>query len=37
LTTEITTDITGVFCAEEGWKEENDAKLYILEKLDNQE
>ena len=35
LTTEITINITSVFCAEEEWKEENDAKLQIFEQLNN--
>ena len=35
LTTEITINITSVFCAEEEWKEENDAKLQIFKQLNN--
>ena len=34
---EITTDITGVLCAKERWKEEDGIRLEISEQLDNQE
>ena len=33
----ITTNITGVLCAEERWKEKNGARLSISEQLDDQE
>jgi len=31
LTIEITTDITSVLCAKEGWEEEDSAKILIFE------
>jgi len=37
LTIEITTGITHILCAKEGWKEENGTRLLIFELLDNQE
>jgi len=37
LTIKITTDITGVLCAKERWKEKDGAELSIFEQLDNQE
>ena len=33
----ITTNITGVLCAEERWEEKNGARLLISEQLDDQE
>jgi len=37
LTIKITTDVTGVLCAKEGWKEKNGTRLQIPEQLDDQE
>jgi len=37
LTIEITTDITSVLCAEEGWEKEDSAGLLIFEQLDSQD
>jgi len=31
LTIKITTDITSILCAEEGWEEENSTRLLIFE------
>ena len=31
LTIKITTDVTGVFCSKEGWKEEHGVELLIFE------
>jgi len=36
LNIEVTTDVTSVLCAEEGWKEEDGARLSIFKQLDNQ-
>jgi len=36
LTIKVTTDVTSVFYAKEGWKEKNGAGLLIFEQLDNQ-
>jgi len=37
LTIKITTDVTGVLCAKEGWEEKDGAGLQISEQLDDQE
>jgi len=37
LTIEITTNITGIPCAKDRWKEEDGIGLSIFEQLDNQE
>jgi len=37
LTIKITTNITGVLFAKEGWKEEDGVELLIFEQLDDQE
>ena len=35
LTIKITTNVTGILCVEEGWKEENGIGLSIFEQLGN--
>jgi len=35
LTIKITTNVTGVLCAEEEWKEKDSVRLLIFEQLGN--
>ena len=37
LTIKVTTDVTGVFCTEEGWEKEDGIRLLIFGQLDGQE